>query len=299
MATSKTGGDGITYEGVGKGVHRFTCITHKPFAEFKEELNQAYDNSWIRSFITITWRDTEVTFASWGSSGTLIWDGGRISAELRITQPPATWFEQKIVWEVRQMLVRACTYARTAEIDAENKESLRQAALQTYYDAWFNECEADILIARWQVVDETTKVLAALTSSTSAVSGWYLWKNPDAENWIVAWKIVAGLASVLSIVHVALKVSDRVKDWSDTKGHFVRLRTELETLLYQMKVNPAFDLEEFMVRFGALRTRFGEGVDRKKVDFLAFNLEGRARSVAKEHYDTLKSRTSPAVIAAT
>jgi len=205
----------------------------------------------------------------------------------------STWFEQKVVYKVRQMLVRACAYARTAEIEAENKESLRQSALQTYRDVYLNEVEADVLIGRWQKVDEVTKVLAALTSSTSPVTGWLVW---DQKEWRNAWGILAGIASVLSIVHVALKVSDRVKDWSDTKGHFVRLRTELETFLYQMKVNPAFALDEFMARFEALRTRFGEGVDRKKVDFLAFKIKDRAELTAKEKYDALKATTLPTVI---
>jgi len=113
-------------------------------------------------------------------------------------------------------------------------------------------------------------------SSSSAVTGWLVW-NQDKYKFV--WGVLAGIASVLSIVHVALKVSDRVKDWSDTKGHFVRLRTELDTFLYQMKVNPAFALDEFITRFEALRTRFGEGVDRKKVDFSSPSKSGAGPSL--------------------
>src|SRR5262249_51646435 len=158
--------------------------------------------------IRISWRENGVSFKSWGSDGDLAWDRGRVSAVLRILGAPATWFEPTIVYEARQILVRACAYARTAEIEAENKESLRQSALQTYQDAYSNELEADVLIGRWQKVDEITKVLAALTSSSSVVAGWLVW---DQDEWKNAWGILAGIASILSIVHVALKVSDRVK----------------------------------------------------------------------------------------
>lgn len=283
----------MIYQNPEKGVHTFQLVTQKPFAEFKDELNQAYDNSWLRSAIRITWQEKRVTFQAIGASGELTWESGRVSAQLRVTGPPSTWLEHKIVYETREVLRRACAYARTAEIEAENKESLRQSALQTYRDAYSNEVEAAILIGRWQKVDEVTKVLAALTSSSSAVAGWLVWKDDKAKN---AWGILAGTASVLSIVHVALKVSDRVKDWSDTKGHFVRLRTELETFLYQMKVNPAFDLDEFMNRFAGLRTRFGEGVDRKKVDFLTFGARERAELEAAKNCDVLKQRTNPTLV---
>src|SRR5262249_45730032 len=156
---------------------------------------------------------------------------------------PATWTERRILYEVRQKLEQACAYDRAAEIENESRESLRQSALETYKEAYYNELEAGVLISRWQAVDETTKVLAALTSSGSAVAGWLVWNETGWKQ--LTWQVLAGIASVLSIGHVALKVSDRVKDWSDTKGHFVRLRTELETFIYHTKVSPNFPLDEF------------------------------------------------------
>ena len=139
------------------------------------------------------------------------------------------------------------------------------------------------------MVDEVTRVLVALTASSSAVAGWLVWTE---KGWKHAWMFFAGTASVLSILHVALKVSDRVKDWSDTKGHFVRLRTELETFIYHMKVNPSFPLAEFTDKFNTYRSRFGEGVDRKKFDFLAFGMDGASRDASK-YQEALQARTSP------
>ena len=107
--------------------------------------------------------------------------------------------------------------------------------------------------------------------------------------------MLAGAASVLSIIYVALKVSDRVKDWSDTKGPFVRLRTELETFLYLMKVNSTCPVEELTSRFDGLRTRFGEGIDRKKVDLLnTRDIRTIAETEAREKCDVLRRRTDSA-----
>jgi hypothetical protein len=124
------------------------------------------------------------------------------------------------------------------------------------------------------------------------VAGWIVWSQPG---WKQTWLMLAGAASVLSIIYVALKVSDRVKDWSDTKGPFVRLRTELETFLYLMKVNSTCPVEELTSRFDGLRTRFGEGIDRKKVDLLnTRDIRTIAETEAREKCDVLRRRTDSA-----
>jgi hypothetical protein len=85
------------------------------------------------------------------------------------------------------------------EIEGENKESLRQSALQTYRDAYQNKIEAGILISRWQMVDEVTKVLAALTASGSAVAGWLIWQETGWKQ--TTWRVLAATASILSIIY--------------------------------------------------------------------------------------------------
>jgi hypothetical protein len=280
----------LKYDTNGKGEHTWEVATQKPFAEFKDEVNEAYNNSWLAMLVSQEWKEKEVYFSTlMGAYGKSKWGEGKVSVFLKIHRPPASWNEQKIVYEVRRMTIEACAYARTAEIEAENRESLRQSALETYREAYFSEIEAGILISRWQKVDEFTKIFAALFSSGSAVAGWIVWSQPG---WKQTWLLLAGAASILSIIHVALKVSDRVKDWSDTKGHFVRLRTELETFLYHMKVNSACPVEELASRFDGLRTRFGEGIDRKKVDLLnTRDIRTVADKEATEKYKALRSRT--------
>ena len=284
----------LRYDNSVKGEYKWDVLTQKPFAEFKNEGDQAHENSWLGMLVKQRWDKTTVYYESLtGAQGKAKWGDGKVSVELKVNGTVAKWFENRIVYEVGQVTLRACAYERTAEIEDESRQQLRNAALETYRDAYCNEIEAGILIGRWQTVDEITKVIAALTSSGSAVAGWLVWNEKGWPQNV--WKSLAATAAVLSIMHVALKVSDRVKDWSDTKGHFVRLRTELETLLYHMTVNRYFPVEELAKKFDALRTRYGEGLDRKKVDPLAY----KAAAKALTRYNEVRARipaTPPPVV---
>jgi hypothetical protein len=149
-----------------EGEHTWEMATQKPFAECKNEVNVACDNSWLRALVSQTWKEREVFFSTLiGADEKSRWGEGKVSVSLRVHRPPAQWFEQKIVYEVRRMTLEACAYARAAEIDAENRESLRQSALETYREAYYREVEAGILISGWQKMDEFTKIFAALFSS--------------------------------------------------------------------------------------------------------------------------------------
>ncbi len=61
---------------------------------------------------------------------------------------------------------------------ADPRDQLWKVAFYTYYQAYYVEMLISALIDRWQIVDETTKVLVALTASGSVVSGWVLWTQP-------------------------------------------------------------------------------------------------------------------------
>jgi hypothetical protein len=170
----------LKFETDGHGVYKWEVITQKPFAEFKEAVNEGHDSSWLKPVVERTWEDKTVRFNAWtGAAGHASWGGGRVLVELHVFRIPAKWFEKKIVFDVRHLLNIAADWPRTAEIEEENKESLRQSVLETYREAYLNEVEAGILIGRWQAMDELTKVLAALSASGSAVAGWLVWGKAD------------------------------------------------------------------------------------------------------------------------
>jgi hypothetical protein len=95
------------------------------------------------------------------------------------------------------------------EFEGESFGELWKAVFDTYYDAFYNEVLADKLVNRWQVVDDTSKILVAVTASGSALSSWALWNQPGYR---FVWTGLAGFSAILGIIHTSLGVSHRLKD---------------------------------------------------------------------------------------
>jgi hypothetical protein len=169
----------------------------------------------------------------------------------------------------------------------DSRDQIWAASFETYYDAHYEELVADSLIGRWQIVDEITKVLVALTASGSAVSGWTLWNNPSFK---YVWMSMAGVGAVLSIIHVALAVPGRLKDWGEIKRSFASLRIDLETYRYRMGIDPQFPVEDFTKEFSDYRRRFGECVQRIKNDIL------RTRRLRVKAQDALNERIADKIV---
>ena len=110
----------------------------------------------------------------------------------------------------------------------DTRDKLWELVFETFYDSYYEEIVADKLVYRWQLFDQISKVLIALTASGSAVSGWALWNQPAFRN---IWVTLAGLGAVLSIIHAALSVSSRLKEWRDVKTSFVVLRIDFGDFL--------------------------------------------------------------------
>lgn len=143
------------------------------------------------------------------------------------------------------------------------RDELWNGVFDTYYDAYYNEVLADKLISRWQYFDEITKVLVALTASGSAIAGWTLWSKPGFE---FVWVLMAGAAAVLSIIHAALSVADRLKDAGEVRRAFACLRIDIETFRYRMRIDPEFGIDEFTKEFEEYRRRYSDCEQRIKND---------------------------------
>ena len=167
------------------------------------------------------------------------------------------------------------------------RDKLWEATYKTYYETFYLEIAAQSLIGRWQIVDDMTKVLVALTASGSTVSGWVMWENPNMR---YAWLIIAGLSAVLAIVHSALSVSSRLKHWGEAKQLFASLRIDLETIMHRMTINPEFSLQEFTAEFNTNRKRYSEGVQKQVHDILwTENLERKSRGALQKRLEDFKS----------
>ena len=145
------------------------------------------------------------------------------------------------------------------------RDEIWNAAYDTYYSTYYEEKVCDVLLDRWQWLDEVTKILVALTATGSAVAGWALWQDPNFK-WI--WTSIASTGAVLAIVHTALDVAGRLKGHGDNRRLFASLRIDLETFRYRMQANNQFPVEEFTNELVELRERYGQAIDRGRNDIM-------------------------------
>lgn len=146
------------------------------------------------------------------------------------------------------------------------RDELWLASFDTFYDSTYGEAMSDNLIDRWQKVDEVTRALVAITASTSAVSGWALWSNPQFHN---GWLVISGIAALLAILHATLGVAGRIKDHAEDKRRFLGLRSDIETFRYEMRIDANFDINEFSKRFLEFRKRYSDAAQAVRNDIAA------------------------------
>lgn len=130
-------------------------------------------------------------------------------------------------------------------------------SFETLYQSTFQELASEALVTRWQWIDLVTSVLVAVTASGSAVAGWTLWNAPD---WKVVWGIIAGIASLLAIIHRIMGVPGRVKAQEDIRRGFSELRVELESFRQQLKLG--FDANRVDSEYNKLRRKYEECMRR-------------------------------------
>jgi hypothetical protein len=159
--------------------------------------------------------------------------------------------------------------AETQQPDVRDKtvrDRLWEATFETYYDSYLQELCSVRLLERWEKFDDATKVLVALTASGSAIAGWALWNEPGFK---YIWGILAGFAAVMSIVHAALKVPERLARHFDSKSEFSALRIALETFRHQMQIFPRFSVEDYNKQYLEYRERYQILVSKLRSDFLS------------------------------
>src|SRR5450755_2735328 len=144
-----------------------------------------------------------------------------------------------------------------------------------YYDAHYYEIEAELIVQNWQRIDDIVRVVVAVTASSSAVAGWRLWGEPA---WRTVWGCVAGISALIAIVHAALGVPMRLKEWGEIHRLFLVLRNDLQTLRQQMRIQTGVTAKEMRSGLETARARFRDGESKIKSDLLRTN---RLRSAAQ------------------
>lgn len=145
------------------------------------------------------------------------------------------------------------------------KDLLWQTALETFYRVAYAESLMTSVLQVWRPIDGFIKSTVAITTTGSVMIGWMLWGTPTGK---ITWLIIAGCAAFLALLHIILKISDRVTDLSHNAQYFKSLRLNLERFIYDMEVNPDFPLEQFKTTFEQYREWLLVGSQMLKEDFL-------------------------------
>jgi hypothetical protein len=128
---------------------------------------------------------------------------------------------------------------------------------QKHYDVSFQEVVLDAQISRWKNFDLISRYLIAITTSSSAVSGWYFWQQPGFS---IVWSVLAGVAALLSILYSVVPIAQHLKDGNRAYSelHPIRVAFDELRLKYQMGVNDESEIRE---RLYELNKRFIEVCD--------------------------------------
>jgi hypothetical protein len=146
-----------------------------------------------------------------------------------------------------------------------NRDELWKATWETLYDASYYEVLFAEVLKRWQAFDIITRLLVAITASGSAVAGWALWND---DNYKILWLVVAGIASLLSIIHATLNTPDRVKNYTKLSNVISHVRLDYETFQHELKIYPDFDVDANFNKFKELRSKYQKALESFSPDFL-------------------------------
>ena len=163
----------------------------------------------------------------------------------------------------------------TPKGDPDPLDRLWKETYALYYDAHYYEIESELIVQRWQRIDDVVRVVVAVTASSSAVAGWSLWSDPAGKT---VWACIAGLSALVAIVHAALGVPARLKEWGEIHRLFLVLRNDIQTLRQQMRIQSGGSAKALQAAFDAARTRFTDGESKIKSDLLR---TGRLRKAAQ------------------
>lgn len=152
---------------------------------------------------------------------------------------------------------------RTAE--DYQKDLLWQTALETFYRVAYTESLMTSVLQKWKPVDGIVKTFVTVATIASVMVGWMAWGTPAGK---ITWLAISGSAAFLALMHVILKISDRVADLSHNAQYFKSLRLNLERFIYEMEANPDFPLEQFKTTFEQYREWLLVGSQMLKEDFL-------------------------------
>lgn len=149
----------------------------------------------------------------------------------------------------------------------ESRKEIWAPAFETLYDAGYNEIFSEKMLQRWQHFDDVTRIVAAITAtSSSAVAGLAIWSWPVFKQ---IWIVLAAVGVILTIISSSLRTQVRLKEWTASKHEFGALYIELETFMFNMRIEKKAPVAETKRVFGQWRKSYIEAKQRLPMDGLS------------------------------
>ena len=149
-----------------------------------------------------------------------------------------------------------------------------ESSFKEFYQVFYQELVSEAMSLRWQRMDMPVAILVAVTACGSAVAGWSLWSS-DFGRYI--WVIIAGIASLSSIIHGVLQVPGKVKEQEKLRREFLNLRLDYDIFLRQIN---NLNEKEAETRSAKLLERFKKCMSETQKD-VAFTPKLRTRVQAE------------------
>jgi len=143
-------------------------------------------------------------------------------------------------------------------------EKFWEPSFDTFYESYYQELASEALATRWQITDTITSLIVAFTATGSAVAGWAMWNTPNGK---MIWAVIAGAASVASIVHSVLAVPGRIKDQEELRRLFQDLRLAIDNFRKNLEIE-LIPMVEAKHEYERLQASYQEVMKRTKADMI-------------------------------
>jgi hypothetical protein len=142
------------------------------------------------------------------------------------------------------------------------EETYWKPTFRLLYAAYMQEIMAEEIMRFYNRFDTISTALVAITATSSAITGWELWNNPNGK---LLWGILSGIAALISILDSSLGVPHRVKEQGDLRIMFQDLRIRLEGF---HDLLPQLTLAEARSQFDSLNRQYRENMRKGKLDVI-------------------------------
>lgn len=144
------------------------------------------------------------------------------------------------------------------ELTSEERESwinIWNEVYDRHYRSYFEELRCERLISTWNLIDTGCRILIAITTSGSAISGWALWEH---DTYRTFWTVFAGITAVVAVIYSGAKISEQYRDSCVKHADFRNLRLRLEDFMAKMRTKQYASYQIYKHEFSKLMDSYSD-----------------------------------------